>query len=155
MALSVNETGLYSLAFEQQGLYEVASLRYWKADRLVKVQLVRHSPSSHLTQNQLLTVARFFSFLSTTPQMVCMTECTSDVLEAVEQSSLLSKGIEYPFRCNVLTLHSLMRKREGSVFGRIDIYTQVKYLVAFLAGSLDELWMAHIPELAKVGLVNP
>ena len=134
----MNETGLYSLEFEQQGAHEVASLRYWKAERLVKVQLARQSPNSHLARNQLLAVARLFSFLSTTPQMVCMSGCASYVLQTVEQSSLLSKGVEYPFRYNVLSLNSLMRKREGSVFGRIDIYTQLKYLLAFLAGSLDE-----------------
>ena len=155
MAQSVSETGLYSLEFEQQGTQEIASLRYWKADRLVKVQLTRHRPNSHLARNQIFAVARLFSFLSTSPQMVCISSCTSDVLQTVEQSSLLSKVIYYPFRYNVLSLHHLLRKREGSVFGRIDIYTQLKYLVAFLAGSLDEPWIVRTPELAKVGLVNP
>ena len=40
------------------------------------------------------------------------------------------------------------------MFGRIDFYTQLKYLVAFLTNSLDEPWMAICPELTKVQIVT-
>ena len=154
VAQSINETGLYSLEFEQQGTKENMSLLYWKADQLVKIQLCRYSPVSHPSRNQLLAVARMMSFLSTSPQIVCMSWCTSEAHQAVEQSTLLKKGIEYPFRYEVLTLQKLMHKRERSAFGRIDIYTQLRYLVAYLSGSLDEPGIVRTPELAKVSLVD-
>ena len=46
-----------------------------------------------------------------------------------------------------------MHKREGSVFGRIDFYTQLKYLLAYLAQSLDEPWMVDAPELSIVSFI--
>ena len=154
MAQSINETGLYALEFEQQGTQEIVSLRYWKADQLVKIQLCRHSTSSYPSRNQLLAVARLMSFFLTSPQRVCMSGCTSEVLQAVQPSTLLKKGIEHPFGYEVLYLHKLMHKREGSVFGRIDIYTQLRYLVVYLSGSLDEPWIVRTPELAKVSFVD-
>ena len=96
-------------------------------------------------------MARLLPLLSTAPQIVCMSGCTASVLRAVEESSLLKKGIEYPFRYQVTSLHKLMHKREGSVFGRIDFFSQLKYLLAYLTHSLDELWMVKAPELSKVG----
>ena len=154
VAQPVNMTGLYSLKFEVQGTQEIASLRYWNSDQLVKVQLCRYSPVSNPARNQLLVIARVLSFLSTSPHIVCMSGCTSEVLQTVEQSSLQQKGVEYPVRYKSLSLHKLMQKREGSVFGRIDFFTQLKYIVAFLAGSLDEPWIVHTPELAKVSITD-
>ena len=40
------------------------------------------------------------------------------------------------------------------MFGRINIYTQLKYLVAFLVESLDEPWIVRTPELAKVSIAD-
>ena len=49
----------------------------------------------------------------------------------------------------------MMDKRKGSTFGRIDFYTQLKYLVAFLqAGSLDEPCIVNTPELGKVSFTD-
>ena len=71
-----------------------------------------------------------------------MSGCTFDVLQTVEKSALLKKGIEYPFRYQVFYMHKLMQKRKGSVFGRIDFYTQLEYLLVYLAQYLDEPWYA-------------
>ena len=151
VAQTVNDSGLYSIEFEPQGSKEIASLRYWKLGFLVKLQLFQYSLTSDPDRSQLLVVARLLSLLSTAPQIVCMSGCTASVLRAVEESSLLKKGIEYPFRYQVTALHKLMHKREGSVFGRIDFYSQLKYLLAYLTHSLDEPWMVKAPELSKVG----
>ena len=150
VAQSVNEFGLYSIEFEPQGSREIASLRSWKSGFLVKLQLMQYSLGSDPDCNQLLVIARLLSLLSTGPQIACMSGCTSDVLRTVEQSSLLKKGVEYPFRYQVSSIHRLLHKREGSVFGRIGFCAQLKYLLAYLAQSLDEPWMADAPELSKV-----
>ena len=150
MAQSVNDFGLYSIEFEPQGSREIASLRYWKSGFLVKLQLMQYSLTSDPDRNQLLAIARLLSLHSTGPQFACMSGCTSDVLRTIELSSLLKKGVEYPFRYQVSSIHRLMHKREGSVFGRIGFYAQLKYLLAYLAQSLDEPWMVDAPELSKV-----
>ena len=101
VAQSVNDAGLYSIEFEPQGIKEIASLRFWKSGYLVKIQLFQHSLSSDPDRNQLLVVARLLSLLSTAPQIVCISGCTADVLRTIEESALLKKGIEYPFRYQV------------------------------------------------------
>ena len=95
---------------------------------------MQYSLTSDRDRNQLRVIARLLSLLSTGPQIACMSGCTSDVLRTIEQSS----GVKYPFRYQVSSIHRLMHKREGNVFGRIGFYAQLKYLLAYLAQSLDE-----------------
>ena len=147
IAQSVNKTGAYSLEFEPQC---VLSIRYWKLDKLVKVQLSRYSMTFDPGPSQLLLVAQFIPFLSVEPQIACLSGCTSEVLQTIEQAPISEKGVEYPFRFKALSLPEIMHQKEGCVFGRIDFYTQLKYLIAFLNNSLDEPWMATCPELSKV-----
>ena len=144
---SVSVSGLYSIEFEPQGKKEIPSLRYWRSGYLIKIQLIQYSWASDPDRsNQLLVIARLLSFLSTAPQIICMSGWTFDVHQRVEQFAFLKKGIEYLFRYQVSSLHKLLHKREGSIFGLIDFYTQLKYLLAYFAQSLDELWMAKAPE---------
>ena len=150
IAQSVNSTGAYSLEFEPHGTQCVLSIRYWKSDYLVKVQLNRYSLTSEPSSNQLLLVSQLISFLSTEPQITCLSSCTSEVLQTIEQVPIFKKGVDYPSRFKALSLPQVMHQKEGCVFGPIDFYTQLKYLVAFLSNSLDEPWMAGCPELSKV-----
>ena len=150
IAQSVNTTGAYSLEFEPHGTHCVLSIRYWKSDYLVKVQLNRYLSTSDPNPSQLQLVSQLISFLSTEPQMTCLSGCTSEVLQTIEQASIFKKGVEYPFRSKTLSLLQIMHQKEGCVFGRIDFYTQLKYLIAFLSNSLDEPWMVNCPELTKV-----
>ena len=142
--------GAYSLEFELHGSQCVLSLKYWNADNLTEVQLCKYSLSSDPGPSQLLMISRLVSFLSTSPQTACMSGCTSEVLQAVELSTLFKNGTEYPFRFDALSLTKLMHQLEGSVFDRIDFFTQLKYLLAFLNNSLGRPWMCHCPELTKV-----
>ena len=150
IAQSVNSCGAYSLEFEPHGNQCILSIRYWKASTLAKVQLCKYPLPSDPGPSQLLMISRLLSFLSTLPQIACVSGCTSEVLRSVELSGLFKKGIEYPFRFNAFSLPKLMHQLEGSVFGRIDFFTQLKYLLAFLNNSLDEPWMSSCPELTKV-----
>ena len=111
--------GLWAIVILKGGQFHQSSSQL---DYLVKIQICRYSLISDPARNQLLVIARLFSFLSTAPLVMCMSGCTSDVLQTVEQ---LKKGIEYPFRYQVLSMHKLMHKREGSVFGRIDLHIQL------------------------------
>ena len=150
IAQSVNSCGAYSLEFEPHGNQCILSIRYWKASTLAKVQLCKYPLPSDPGPSQLLMISRLLSFLSTPPQIACVSGCTSEVLRSVERSGQFKKGIEYPFRFNAFSLPKLMHQLEGSVFGRIDFFTQLKYLLAFLNNSLDEPWMSSCPELTKV-----
>ena len=62
----------------------------------------------------------------------------------------MKKGIEYPFRFDALSLPTLMHRQEESLFGRIEFYTQLKNLVAFLSGCQNQPWIICTPELSNV-----
>ena len=149
----VNTSGFYSLEFEYKGSFSVMSIRFWKNDSLTKCQLTRYPSSTDLAVGQLQSRAKVLSAFSTGPQVVCLSDCSLAILRTLETSTLLKKGIEYPFRFNSLSLTTLMHRKVGSVFGRIDFYTQLKYLVAFLSGCQCEPWIVHTPELSKVVLL--
>ena len=146
----VNASGFYSLEFEYKGSYSVMSVRFWKDDSLVKCQLSRYPSSTDLAVGQLQSIAKVLSAFSAGPQIVCLSGCSLATLRTLETSTLLKKGIEYPFRFHSLSLSALMHRKEGSVFGRIDFHIQLKYLIAFLSGCQCEPWIVRTPELSKV-----
>ena len=150
IAQSVNFCGAYSLEFEPHGSQSILSVRYWKPGALTKVQLCKYPLSSDPGPSQLLMISRLLSFLSKLPQIAFLSGCTSEVLKSVERSGLFKKGIEYPFRFNAFSFPKLMHQLEEGVFGRIEFFTQLKYLLAFLNNSLDEPWMCSCTELTKV-----
>ena len=120
IAQSVNTTGAYSLEFEPHGSQCILSIRYWKSDRLVKVQLNRYPLTSDPGPSQLLLVSQLISFLSTEPKIACLSGCTSsEVLQAIEQSSLFKKGVEYPFRFKALSLPKVMHQRREACLGAL------------------------------------
>ena len=112
--------------------------------------LCRYALTSNPGHSQFLVISRLISFLSSTPQIACISGCTSEVLQTIERASLFKKGVEYPFRFNALFLPKLMHQLKGRVCGRIYFYAHLKYLTAFLNNSLDQPWMASFPELTKV-----
>ena len=134
----VNTTGLYSLEFEYKGSYSVMSIRYWKNSSLVKCQMCLYPSSTDLTTGQLQSIAKVLSAFSAAPQFVCLSGCSLATSRTLETSKLLKKGIEYPFRFNALSLPTLIHSQEGSVFGRIDFYTQLKDFVVFVSGCQNQ-----------------
>ena len=149
----VNARGFYSLEFEYKGSFSVMPIRFCENDSLTKCQLVRYPSSTDLAVGQLESIAKVLSAFSTGPQVVCLSGCSLATLRTLETSTLLKKGIEYPSRFNSFSLSTFMHRKEGSVFGRIDFHTQLKYLVVFLSGCECEPWIVHTPELSKVVLL--
>ena len=153
IAHHVNVSGKYSLEFEPSGLHCIVSIRFWKADTLCTVRLMQYRLASDHAAGLLTAIARIFSFLSVQPQLVSVSRCPSELIPILEQSGLLTKGIQYPFRFDTFSLPKLMHQKWGSVFGGINFFSQLRFLVTFLDGCQDEIWATQSPELGKVNII--
>ena len=93
------------------------------------------------------------SFISSKPSLVSVSGCSSMVFRALETIGLFKKGTQYPFRFEVISLPELMHPnvfQTKHVFGRIDMFSQLKYLV-FLRACQNQPWALQCPaELCKV-----
>ena len=123
IAHHVNNSGKYSLEFESVDMQCVVSIRFWKGDHLSTVRLLRYRLASEHAAGMFTAVARIFSFLSVQPQIVSVSGCPSELIPVLEQSKLLTKGIQYPFRFDAFSLPKIMHQRWGSVFGGINFFS--------------------------------
>ena len=128
------------------------SVRFWKNDSLLKCQVCRYTSTTGLIAGKLQSIAKVLSAFPTAPHVVCLSGCSLATLRTLGASTLVKKRIEYPFRFNALSLSlpTLMNRHEGSVFGRIDFYAQLKFSVAFLSGCQNQPWIIHTQKLSKV-----
>ena len=152
IAHHVNIASKYSLEFGSSGLHCIVSIRFWKGDSLSTVQILQYRLASDHAPGLLVAIARIFSILSVQPQLVSVSGCPSEFLPILERSGLLVKGIRYPFRFDVVSLPKLMHQKWGSVFGVINFFSQLRFLITFLDGCQDEIWATQSPELSKVNI---
>ena len=147
-------TGMYSIEFTTAGVYRCMSIRFWRGDSLVRVELHRHLQSDAYPDCYLSAISCLLSCVSSKPNLVSISGCSSMVFQAFESSKLYEHGIQYPFRFEAFSLPDLMHPnalQTTHVFGRIDMFSQLKYLVVFLRGSPSQPWAPQCPELCKVG----
>ena len=61
-------------------------------------------------------------------------------------------GIQYPFWFDAFSLPKIVHQRWGSVFGGINFFSQLRFLVMFLDDCQDQIWATQSPELSKVNI---
>ena len=128
------------------------AVRFWREDNIQRVELCRHPLASGYPGNFFGSISRLLSFISSGPNLVSVSGCPSAVLQALDQSNLFKHSIQFPFRFEVLSLPRLMHQKFDSFFGKIDFFSQLKYLTVFLNSSLDQTWMLNCPNLSKVNI---
>ena len=125
------------------------SVRFWKEDNMSVVRLLRYRLASEPAAGMLSAV---LFFLSSQPQIVSVFGCPSYLIPILEQSKLLTKGIQYPFRFNAFSSLTIMHQRWGSVFWGINFFSQLRFLVTFLDGCQDQVWATQSSELSKASI---
>ena len=98
-------------------------------------------------------ISCLLSFVSSKPNLVGISGCSSMIFRALETCGLFDHGIQYPFRFEVLSLPELMHPgalQTRYVFGRIDIFSQLKFLDVFFRGGPSQPWVLQCPGLCKV-----
>ena len=130
------------------------SVRFWRDDSLVeRVELHRHHQAESYPGCYLTAISCLLSFVSSKPNLVSISGCSSMIFKTLETCGLFNHGIQYPFRFEVFSLPELMHPealQTGYFFGRIDFFSQLKFLVVFLRGGLSQPWALKSPELCKV-----
>ena len=142
---------MYALEFEATGRNQTMSVRFWKENTLVRVPLFRCPLVAGFPSNFITGLSRLLSVISFKPGLVSVSGCPASLVRTLDNCGLFSRGVQYPFRFDVLSLQALMYKEGGSVFGPMDFFSQLRYLIVFLSGILTEPWTLESPELTKVG----
>ena len=146
-------TEMYPIEFTTEGIYRCMSVRFWRDDSLVRVDLHRHNQADPYPGCYLTAISCLLSVVSSKPNLVSVSGCSSVVFRALETCGLFNRGIQYLFRFEVFSLPELMHPtalQTGYIFGRIDIFSQLKFLVVYLRGGLSQSWALQSPELCKV-----
>ena len=146
----VLKEGAYSLEFESRGQFKYLSIRFWKENSLCKVQLARCGRVSPSPMSEITLISQVVAALSLTPDIVCVSGCSLEILMMLDDCSFTAKGLHRPFRFESLSFVKLMHKRTASVFGRIDFCSVLKFLLVRLEPALSLPWMACTHELYKV-----
>ena len=141
---------MYSLEFETVGRTRMMSVRFWKDDNLVRVQVHRCLLTQGIASNYFSGASRLLSVVSSKPKLVSVSGCSAPIVQTFDNCEELSFGVQYPFRFDVFSLSTLMHQSDSNVFGTIDIFSQLKFLVVTLRGVLDQPWTVNAPELTKV-----
>ena len=88
--------------------------------------------------------------LSTRPDIVACLGGSPETVNLLDQCKFLQHGAQSPYRFDILSARDLMNKSSYSVFGRIDFFSVIQFLVISLGGCLSQDWTLTAPELTKV-----
>ena len=106
-----------------------------------------------LDSEELGSLSRLLSVVSTAPDIVAISGCAVDLIKTVDHHPAYPRGVQSCFRFELLDLRTLMHKRNYSVFGHIDMFSVLQSLIVSLGGCLSEDWVSESPELVRVSLV--
>ena len=154
IAHHVGVKGFYSLEFEQEGLFNYLSVRFWKDQTLVRVRLCRFGFGNEFPKGHFGVISRLMSVFSQRPDIVSCSGCCYSILQTLDESPLTARGIQFPLRFDVFDLRGLLHKPTMSVFGHIDFFSVLQYLVIFMGGARGRPWMLTAPELMQVRPVS-
>ena len=145
--------GQYSIEFEFQGVFLHMHVRFWKRDRLCRVYLLRTGRTTGRTAAELRLLSILLAAISSEANLVCCSGATQNFIQLVDNSPLTRHGVQRPTTFDDIAIKRLMHRDRHSVFGRIDFFSVLQYLVISLGGSLQLEWTLLTPELSKVSMV--
>ena len=145
--------GQYSIEFESQGVFLLMQVRFWKKNRLCRVYLLRTGRTTRRLAAELRLLSILLAAISPEANLVCCSGATQNFIQLVENSPLTRHGVQRPTTFDDIAIKRLMHRDSYSVFGRINFFSVVQYLVISLGGSLQLEWTLLPPELSKVSVV--
>ena len=153
IATHVNLNREYAVEFAVDGVFLLIFIRFWRVDELCRVFIKRTSRLQGLTSAEMCLLSYLMGTLSTTPKLICATGCSARTVQLLDHSPYASFSIQSPPRFEELNLPNLMHKKCSSVFGKIDFFSVLRYLIISLGGCLELDWVLLSPELSKVRVV--
>ena len=126
----------YAIEFEQNGVFLFLYLPFWRDNQLCRVLLKRTGRVVGQTQTKVSLLASLLSVISTQPSRVSCNGCLIDLIQLLDKNLFFRQGIQSVKRFEGTSLHKLMHKKLYSVFGRIDFFSVIEYILVCLGGSL-------------------
>ena len=146
----VNTSGEYAVEFATDGVFLLSFVKFWHDDQLCRVFLKRTGRVQGQAQAEVCLISHIMGVFSTKPRLVCCTGSSARTVHLLDQSPYTPHGLQSIPRFEELELSALMHKKSQSVFGRIDFFSVLRYLVTSLGGSAELDWVLLAPELSKV-----
>ena len=104
------------------------------------------------TSAELCLLPYLLAAISHRASPVCCSGCTQSQVQLLDECPLLTLTVQSRRHFEEISLEKIMYKKSYSVFGRIDFYSVIKYIVFCLGGSLDLEWILVAPELVRVSV---
>ena len=146
----INTSGEYAVEFATDGVFLLSFVRFWHDDQLCRVFLKRTGRVQGQAQAEVCLISYIMGVFSTKPRLVCCTGSSARTVQLLDQSPYTPHGLQSTPRFEELELSALMHKKSQSVFGRIDFFSVLRYLVTSLGGNAELDWVLLAPELSKV-----
>ena len=128
-------SGQFSVEFESQGVFLLLHLRFWKGDRLCRVYLLKTGRTSGQASAELRLVSSLMAAISSEADLVCCLGATYGLAHMLDNSTVTKHGVQRPTLFDDIAIKKLMHKDSYSVFGRIDFFSILQYLVISLRSS--------------------
>ena len=145
-------SGFYALEFEQKGPMPFLHLRFWHEGQLCRVLIRRTGRTVGQTSAELCLLSYLLAAISPRASPVCCSGSTQSLVQLLDECPLFSLAVRSRKRFEEISLEKVKHKKSYSVFGRINFYAVIKYIVVCLGGSLDLEWILVAPELARVSI---
>ena len=153
IATSVNANGEYSLEFAIDGVFLLVFLRYWRGDELCRIFVKRTGRLQGQSDAEICLISSIMGAISTKPKLISCTGSSARTVQLLDHAPHSSFSVQSPPRFEDLTLSQLMHRKSQSVFGRVDFFSTLRYLVVSFGGSLELGWVLLSPELSKVPFI--
>ena len=153
-ATQINANGEYSVEVACDGVYMLAFVRFWRGDELCRVFLKRTGKLQGHTEAEICLISFIMGAISTSPSLISCTGCSMRTVQLLDLSRYSSFSVQSPSRFEELPLPQLMHRKSQSVFGQVDFFSTLRYLVISLEGCLELGWALLSPELSKVRIIQ-
>ena len=153
IATHLNLNGEYAVEFATDGVFLLIFIQFLRTDELCRVFLKRTSRLQGQTSYGMCLISYLMGVLSTTPNLICSTGCSARSIQLIDQSPYSKFSVQSPPRFEEHNLSQLMHKKCSSVFGKINFFSVLRYLVISLGGCLELDWVLLSPELSKLRII--
>ena len=141
LGTQINSSGEYAVEFATDGVFLLSFVRFWHGDQLCRVFLKRTGRVQGQTHAEVCLISYIMGAISTRPRLVNCTGSSAGTVQLIDQRPYSPCGVQSTPRFEELKLSTLMHKTRQSVFGRIDFFSVLRYLVISLGGSSELDWV--------------
>ena len=150
IAKSIESDGRYGINFVDELGDRDVHLIYWDGNNLRSTLLFIDTRLTAGDSMDMVTLSRLFTAL---PKLSLSVSCTGvqvEVIKTLDNYFHPRAGVLSSFKVDGKLLERLIVKPENLVFGRVDAFSIVEYILARLRGASDEEWLHQAPTLYQV-----